>query len=1396
MRMFLRISNLIELFLFISFISQSFSFRRHHRRSLANDERFLKFNLLSSYPSKITSNEKLLLECQYTLDKSDVKHVRLEWRKDGSVISPNQRHFQLLSNGSLFVEHLGSADEGSYQCSVHIGLADGSQWTYLGDKIRVVLPELPRFQSNPTNQTIVRGEPVVFHCFTSTSPAPSVTWYHNGVIIKQGGEYHILPVTNSLEISSVQPRHEGEYKCIVEGSGKRRTSESGFLALARGKQSEADITFLSQPQDQSVVVGEHVVLECLASSSSSPDVRWLKDSRQLPIDGKRIRKVGMSSLLIEKVITDDSGFYTCRASNSVDNQDLTVELKIISPPHITTHPNTKVALENADIEFECLSSGRPKPSISWFKNGEAIIPSGYFVIEPNKLRILGVMAGDQGVYQCSAENSAGFQQTSAQLLVDSPDATAVAASSGQPLIASAPLGLKETLIGSRVIAVEWDPPVLRNGQIMRYHVSFKEENSERERVMNFSSTSATLKGLQPDTLYLVRVAAENEAGVGKTSDYIKVTTREEQAVPGRVTNLKAKAIGSEAIEVSWDPPQVGPVALRYKVFYIKSPPDDEEETQTVTSATTYTFHGMDKFTEYLIRVEADGDKGSGLSSDTVSVRTLSDIPREPPKQIAVEAISSTSVRVTWKEPVEGVNGNITGYKIKYKTKSRGTKGNVNVVDADKREYTINSLEPDTPYMVRMAVVNHNGSGEFSDWLHVTTLLRDKEEVVLGAPREIGPIAGLDHIIVSWLPPSDESSLVREYQVGWGHGVPDSSTVMVPSNVMQYKIKNLKPGREYVISVRASNNQGVGFPIYETIKTLQKESVSVVDSENADPAMTPLGVRAEAVSATSMRVVWTEADPNAFNTYYTVRYSTSADGNVMKTQNSSEPYIIIDGLKPATEYEFAVRALASSGSVSQWSMSAIDRTFTAPPSSAPRDLTVLPAANGDIQSVSLTWQPPKYANGEIEEYLIFYTDKVSAPDKNWTTTYVRGDRLSYHPSNLLPRTVYYFKIQARNEKGYGPFSPIESYSPLDKEKSIISSPTESDSHWNYSKILSDRSFLLLLGVIFVIIISIALILCCYKGCSSNKNGYGGKRSNASGNGDLWINHPGGSHIRGAPSDYMVDGMSSGLVERLTGPDVVESPPPRYQPLQDSAYGSVSVRNSRTPVRQSVSSYEEERRPVIGRAKPMLASVHSYGTEDSQTTLSRSYHQSSNSLEGRQRTPQVVYTGSGRHPNVSKLDYNDSPYGSSSALNSGTPPLPLGGPPSGPPIVDGYRTLRGTPPGGNPLRSFTQLANTPSSGRPVVVAAGGRQLPVGRATAQPRVNVSNIYSPYATCSSDTEMEKKPLSNEIELHPTTSLSDIQPSNSTEDLTAEMVKLDTFIDDLQKYQHDIKSEDTQLSA
>ncbi|PAV60967.1 hypothetical protein WR25_04368 isoform C [Diploscapter pachys] len=1287
-----------------------------------------------------------------------------------------------LANGSLLLSSLSRSSEGAYQCVVNVVTTSEGQdstWTFLSRKALLRLADLPKFDAQPVDRQVKKGQPVAFHCLTSARPSGIVTWYHNDKQITAGPDLNILPVSNTLEISSVQPRHEGAYKCVLEGAGKRRTSQTGKLRIQNDLTS-TELEFISSPRAQSVPVGSEALMECLVIGRQQPEVRWLKDSRQLVVDGNRVRRVGVSSLLISNVTLEDAGLYICRASGSDDSLDkavaLTVQgklnvwkvqgiMKVSDSPKILARPVSKVALETADVELECQSSGVPTPTISWYKNGESIIASDYFVVEANRLRILGLVKTDQGVYQCLVENEIGSEQAAAQLLVDSADSSSVAGSSGLPLVASAPLGFRTTTIGSRFISAEWDPPVQRNGEIKRYHVFYRESASDRERMLNTSSNSITITGLQPNTLYLIRVAAENEAGMGKSSENFKATTKREQAVPGRVANLQATALGSQTIEVRWDPPQGGPQPVRYKLFYIRHPADNDKETMVTIQSTAYTLHGMDKFTEYLIRVEAEGENGSGLTSDAIKVRTLSDLPAASPRDIVADPVTTTSIRVTWKEPDEEAgNGDITGYKLKYKTKQRGSKGSTYVIDPTEKEFTISGLEPGTSYLVRMAVINHNGTGPFSDWISIDTPLQDKEETLLGAPRELRPQAGPDYINVAWQPPADEMVLVRGYQIGWGHNIPDISSERVPGNVLRYKITGLKPGRDYVVSLRAFNQQGSGFPIYETVRTLSPATIPSThdfEASMSETAGSPLGVNAETQSATSIRITWTDADPNAFNTMYTVRYSTSADGNQLRYVNSTETWVVVEGLRPATEYEFAVRAIVSGGTaVSPWSMAVRNRTWAAAPSSAPRDLTILPAASGDPHSVSLNWQPPKYANGEIEEYLILYSDRENVPDRDWTINYVAGDRLSHHISNLLPKASYFFKIQARNEKGYGPFSPIVRFTPAGGvQLSSNSRPSSEQADFGrlFRTLTANPVYIVVIGCVFLLILMciIGAAICVMKKSSSRKNsGYtAGKKTNTSPGTDMWIQST-GNHIRGATSDYMVDNLATAV---LSGPEIVESPPPRYQTLQG------------------------------------------------QGTLSRSYHQSSSSLEGRQRTPQVVYTGSARHQPIAKIDFSDSPYGSSSALTSATPPLPSQAPPLGPPqVLDGYRTLRGTPPNSaSALRSFTALSGAtppptlpPNANRPVLVTAGTRQLPVGRATAQPRVNVSNIYNSYATCSNDVDSEKKHALADVEMRSNTSGAgstsgigaggDMQPSNSVEELNDQMENLDTMINDLQALQHE----------
>ena len=102
----------------------------------------------------------------------------------------------------------------------------------------------------------------------------------------------------------------------------------------------------------------------------------------------------------------------------------------------------------------------------------------------------------------------------------------------------------------------------------------------------------------------------------------------------------------------------------------------------------------------------------------------------------------------------------------------------------------------------------------------------------------------------------------------------------------------------------------------------------------------------------------------------------------------------------------------------------NRTREDAPASAPRDVIIRQAG---INSLHLSWRPPRFTNGHINGYVIQYTTNRRSEDRDWFVEAVIGDGTMATIRNVLPDTTYYFKMSARNNKGYGPHGLIGKYS---------------------------------------------------------------------------------------------------------------------------------------------------------------------------------------------------------------------------------------------------------------------------------------------------------------------------------------------------------------------------------
>lgn len=380
-----------------------------------------------------------------------------------------------------------------------------------------------------------------------------------------------------------------------------------------------------------------------------------------------------------------------------------------------------------------------------------------------------------------------------------------------------------------------------------------------------------------------------------------------------------------------------------------------------TTSLSYELTGLNIFTEYSIWVVAVNNNGAGASSRDIIAKTFSSAPSEAPHNITIEPGSATSLIVRWEPPsVEGRNGIITGYKIRYR--KQGHKGDTITTPGNSRIHTLTNLERKSIYQIRLCAINVNGSGPQTEWITAKTDENGYDESIV--PEEPSPLRvrpSADNIQVSWLPPENQHIKVRKYILGWGKGIPDNFAQELDEKTRTYTISNLEPNSDYVISLRASNNIGPGPARYANVRTRDEAPPDPVL-----PLMPPIGLKAQVLGSSTVVLYWTDTTLSKSqyvqdSRYYVVHYTATSNPKE-RIFNSTELNCMIGDLKPNTQYDFRVKVVKGRRE-SKWSMVVQNTTFPSAPGSAPRDLTVIPFEDNS-HIVKLQWLQPKVSNGAI------------------------------------------------------------------------------------------------------------------------------------------------------------------------------------------------------------------------------------------------------------------------------------------------------------------------------------------------------------------------------------------------------------------------------------------------
>ncbi|XP_055070971.2 obscurin isoform X12 [Misgurnus anguillicaudatus] len=331
----------------------------------------------------------------------------------------------------------------------------------------------PRFLAYPRPVVVQSGTDAVLKCQIGGDPRPAVIWERNNEKIHPEGKYRVFEDGNvyNLIITSVTLEDSGQYIC----KAKNCIGETYAAATLKveGEAQELELReenkprFLIKPLSTRVGRGEDAMFSCKLWGKPRPEVMWEKD-------GKKLNEIfesthfsvsyqdgGWFQLKIFKTRAPDGGVYTCKARNEFGESLAGAVLLVdagpghedegnrngYTNPHWKAHqgkqrsgrqvaarhnplPNiAKVKMfavtEGKHAKFRCYVTGKPKPEILWRKDGRLILSGRRYLLYEDRegyftLKVLYCKQQDNGVYVCSASNTAGQTLSAVHLIVKEP----------------------------------------------------------------------------------------------------------------------------------------------------------------------------------------------------------------------------------------------------------------------------------------------------------------------------------------------------------------------------------------------------------------------------------------------------------------------------------------------------------------------------------------------------------------------------------------------------------------------------------------------------------------------------------------------------------------------------------------------------------------------------------------------------------------------------------------------------------------------------------------------------------------------------------------------------------------------------------------------------------------
>uniref|UniRef100_A0A3B4TLB8 Immunoglobulin superfamily DCC subclass member 4 n=1 Tax=Seriola dumerili TaxID=41447 RepID=A0A3B4TLB8_SERDU len=711
-----------------------------------------------------------------------------------------EKNFISLPNGVLQILEVTKQDEGAYRC-----VASNSARKDISHEAKLTVTSVV-IVAPPQNATVVLGGPAVMECMAQGQPKPLVSWSRQGKPISTD----VVVLATNLVIRDTRRHHAGIYVCRAN---KPKTRE---FVIAAAELHVPPPVILQPPETVSLSRGNTARFVCNSSGEPPPVLHWLKNGQ--PIKSfRRVKTQSPGVLLINQLALEDAGYYQCIADNGLGTACATAKLTVIvreglpSPPrHLSATPYSSTT---ALLTWE-------KPEY----NSDQII--GYSVHCQRA-------ASDNVEYQFAMNNDT-TEYHFKELLPHTAYTFFVVAYSpmgaSRPSLPvtvemledpSAPPQLSIASTSPTDIRLMWHPLSSQHsrGAVTRYRIEYSSLDQDTVFTVEVggNETQFTLRELQPNQAYRLRIAAGTGVGFGIPSEWAQHQTLAIFAP----TELKVRA-RVNTLNVTWHPSPNHTLVSGYKLSCREVEAEESANGQRSTQTHTIRLRKKARYhlltglpdRQYEVRVWAFNKQIDGAAAmwkgrtDKAHDRPSPPMrpPPLPPSSIQATTNSSTSIWLRWEKP-RFSNVRIINYTVRC-SPAGTTNASLVSYHTSAQEILLGALKPFTRYELAVQSNGVDVVGPFSGTVEESTLSDPS------TPPEELQLSALDSssVLVSWRPPLEPNGVIISYMILYSGNLSQPEHLwknLSQDSITSVEVQGLSSGTHYFFKLGASTEVGPG-----------------------------------------------------------------------------------------------------------------------------------------------------------------------------------------------------------------------------------------------------------------------------------------------------------------------------------------------------------------------------------------------------------------------------------------------------------------------------------------------------------------------------------------------------------------------------------------------------------